>query len=84
MSLIQDYQASFRERTGYLSQEFISGPVDWADAPFKHTVRRGVFEVPLPNGRLLAELLAAAGPRPGLTLAALAQVLWYANGLLRR
>lgn len=84
MSLIQDYQASFRERNGYLSQEFISGPVDWADAPFKHTVRRGVFEVPLPNGRLLAERLAAAGPRPGLTLAALAQVLWYANGLLRR
>jgi len=84
MSLIQDYQASFRERNGYLSQEFISGPVDWADAPFKHTVRRGVFEVPLPNGRLLAELLAAAGPRPGLTLAALAQVLWFANGLLRR
>lgn len=84
MSLIQDYQASFRERDGYLSQELVSGPVDWSDAPFKHTVRRGVFEVPLPNGSLLAELLAAAGPRPGLTLAALAQVLWYANGLLRR
>ena len=84
MSLIQDYQASFRERNAYLSQEFTSGPVDWADAPHKHTVRPGVFEVPLPNGRLLAGHLADTGARPGLTLAALAQALWYANGLLRR
>lgn len=84
MSLIQDYQTSFRERTAYLSQEFTSAPVNWADAPFRHTVRRGGFEVPLPNGRLLNAQLAAAPTPPGLTLAALAQALWYANGLLRR
>lgn len=84
MTLIQEYQASFRERNAYLSQEFTSTLPDWNDAPYKHTVRRGVFEVPLPNGRLLAQHLTDTGPNPGLTLAALAQALWYANGVLRR
>lgn len=84
MSLIQDYQASFRERNAYLSQEFTTTPVDWDDSPYKHTVRRNVFEVPLPNGRLLAQHLFDTDPKPGLTLAALAQALWYTNGVLRR